>query len=155
VIFGMIGWGSLGCALFFMVLGGYAMYLELQELYPVVQHVNEHGPSSAIAAVVELLPMGSFVLAYMAIIGIIFSATTYDSATYTLAAGATRYLTPDQHPARAHRVYWAFALGMLPSVLLFIGGLKPLQTASIIASVPLLLVYLILIVSIMRMLKDE
>ena len=42
---------------------------------------------------------------------------------------------------------------LLPSVLLFIGGLKPLQTASIVASLPLLLVYALLIVSIVRMLR--
>ena len=154
VIFGMIGWGSLGCALFFIVLGNYALDLELTKVFPVIDHVNEHGPSSAIAAVVELLPMGTFLLLYLAVIGTIFAATTYDSATYTLAAGTTRHLKFDQHPTRKLRVYWAFALGMLPSVLLFIGGLKPLQTASIVASLPLLVVYVILIASILKMLKE-
>jgi choline-glycine betaine transporter len=52
-------------------------------------------------------------------------------------------------------VYWAFALGMLPSVLLFIAGLKPLQTASIVASLPLLVVYVLMIFSIRKMLDDE
>ena len=150
----MIGWGSLGCALFFIVLGNYALDLELTKVFPVIDHVNEHGPSSAIAAVVELLPMGTFLLLYLAVIGTIFAATTYDSATYTLAAGTTRHLKFDQHPTRKLRVYWAFALGMLPSVLLFIGGLKPLQTASIVASLPLLVVYVILIASILKMLKE-
>ena len=111
--------------------------------------------SVAIAAIIERLPFGSFLLVYLAIIGIIFAATTYDSATYTLAAGSTRYLRPDQHPTRAHRVYWAFTLGMLPSVLLFIGGLKPLQTASIVASLPLLVVYALMIFSIRKMLDHH
>lgn len=154
VIFGMIGWGSLGCALFFVALGNYALDLELSGTYPVVQHVNDHSPSSAIAAIVELLPMGKFLLVYLAVIGIIFVATTYDSATYTLAAGSTRSLRSDQHPARTMRVYWAFALGLLPSSLLFLGGLGPLQTASIVASLPLLFVYGILIASIVKMLQQ-
>lgn len=154
VVFGMIGWGSLGCALFFVVLGNYALHLELDELYAVVDHVNRSGPSSAIAAIIERLPLGRFLLFYLAVIGVIFAATTYDSATYTLAAGSTRHLRADQHPARPHRVYWAFALGMLPSVLLFIGGLEPLQTASIVASLPLLAVYVVLMFSIIRMLRE-
>lgn len=154
VIFGMIGWGSAGCALFFIVLGNYALDLELNGVYPVVQHVNETSPSSAIAAIIERLPLGPFWLVYLAVTGIIFAATTYDSATYTLAAGSTRYLRTDQHAARAHRVYWALALGMLPSVLLFIGGLRPLQTASIVALLPLLAVYFLLMLSIQRMLKE-
>ena len=152
VIFGMIGWGSLGCALFFIVLGGYAIDLELTGTYPVAQHVAEHSPSSAIAAIIELLPLGTFVLVYVALIAIIFIATTYDSASYTLAAGSTRAMTATQHPRTMNRVYWAFTLGMLPSVLLFIGGLRPLQTASIMAALPLLAVYLMMLFSIRKML---
>ena len=155
VIFGMLGWGSFGCALFFIVLGNYALNLELNGIYPVVQQALKESPSAAIAAIIELLPFGSFWLVYIAIIGTIFTATTYDSASYTLAAGATRYLKPDEHPTRTHRVYWALALGLLPSVLLFLGGLRALQTASIVASVPLLVVYFILAWSVYRVLKGH
>lgn len=153
VIFGMLGWGSLGCALFFIVLGNYAMHLELNGLYPVVKEVVEVSPSSAIAGIIEQLPFGSFWLAFVAVIGLIFMATTYDSASYTLAAGATRTLLEEEHPERWHRVFWALALGVLPLCLLFVGGLKALQTASIVASIPLLFVYLLLGISTVRMLQ--
>ena len=155
VIFGMLISGSLGCALFFIVFGNYALFLELNNVYAVAEHAIDVSPSSAIAVIIEMLPLGSFWLMYIAVIGIIFTATTYDSASYALSAGATRYLKPDQHPLRAHRVYWAIALGFLPSVLLFIGGLKALQTASIVASVPLLIIYFILALSIVRVLKEH
>jgi len=153
VIFGMLGWGSLGCALFFIVLGNYAMHLELNDLYPVVEEVTEVSPSAAIAGIVELLPFGSFWLIFIAIIGLIFMATTYDSASYTLAAGATKNLLEHEHPQRWHRVFWAVALGVLPVCLLFVGGLKALQTASIVASIPLLFVYALLGTSTVRMLQ--
>ena len=154
VIFGMLLWGSVGCALFFIVFGNYALYLELNGIYAVAEHAIDVSPSSAIAVIIEMLPFGSFWLVYIAVIGTIFTATTYDSASYTLSAGATRYLRTDQHPMRAHRVYWAIALGVLPSVLLFLGGLRALQTASIVASVPLLVVYIILAWSILKVLKE-
>jgi BCCT family betaine/carnitine transporter len=155
VILGMLGYGSVGCALFFIVLGNYALNLELHGAYPVAQQAINESPSAAIAAIIELLPFGSFWLAFMAVVGLIFTATTYDSASYTLSAGATRYLDPEEHPARAHRVYWAIALGFLPAVLLFLGGLRSLQTASVVASVPLLIVYVILGWSIVRVLKEN
>ena len=41
------------------------------------------------------------------------------------------------------------------TVLLFLGGLRALQTASVIASVPLLLVYVILGWSIVKVLKEH
>lgn len=154
VIFGMLGWGSMGCALFFIILGNYALDLELRGVYPVAQQAVDVSPSAAIAAIIELLPFGSFLLGFTAVIGLIFTATTYDSASYTLSAGATRHLKPDQHPVRAHRVYWAVALGFLPSVLLYLDKLRALQTASVVASVPLLLVYIILAWSIVKTLKE-
>jgi len=154
LIFGVLGWGSLGCALFFMVLGGYAQYLEVQNIYPVAAEATEVSPSSALTSIVSLLPLGSILVLLVAVIGLVFVATTYDSAAYTLAAGATRSLDEGEHPARWHRVFWAFALGTLPLSLLFVGGLRELQTASLLASLPLLFVYGILGVSIWRMLRS-
>ncbi|MBT8078064.1 MAG: BCCT family transporter [Gammaproteobacteria bacterium] len=154
VIFGMMAWGSLGCALFFIVLGNYALDLELSSAYPVVEKIFAESPSWTIAAILEMLPMGKFWLLFVAVVALIFTATTYDSATYTLAAGATKSLRTDQHPIRMHRVYWAITLGLLPSALLFLGGLDPLRTASVLASFPLLFVYVILIFSIIAMLRE-
>jgi len=154
LIFGMLGWGSIGCAIFFIVLGNYALSLELAGTYPVIEQAVEVAPSAAIAGMVALLPAGSIWLVFIAIIGLIFMGTTYDSASYTIAAGTTKELTEHQHPARWNRVFWAMALGLLPISLLFIGGLRELQTASLVASLPMLLVYLILSVSIMRWLRE-
>jgi BCCT family betaine/carnitine transporter len=154
LVFGMLGWGSLGCALFFVVLGNYALFMELEGNYPVVAKAVQASPASAIAGLVALLPIGGFWLFFVAVVGLIFMATTYDSASYTLAAGATKSLARNEHPATWHRVFWALALGFLPISLLFIGGLRELQTASLVASLPLLGIYVMLFVSTMRMLKE-
>lgn len=154
VIFGMLGWGSLGCTLFFVVLGNYAMFVEINGIYPFVQEVMQVSPSAAIVSVLELLPFGSFLLVYLAVIAMVFTATTYDSASYTLAAGASRALGEHDHPARWHRVFWAFALGILPVALLYLEGLEILKTASIVASIPLLLVYVLLSISAVKTLRE-
>ncbi|NKB34293.1 MAG: hypothetical protein GKR91_14475 [Pseudomonadales bacterium] len=154
LIFGMLGWGSFGCALFFIVLGNFALSLELEGTYPVIEQAVEVGPSTAIAGMVALLPAGNFWLIYVSIIGLVFMGTTYDSASYTIAAGTTSHLAEHQHPARWNRVFWAAALGLLPISLLFIGGLRELQTASLVASLPLLVIYLILATSILRWLRE-
>jgi BCCT family betaine/carnitine transporter len=151
----MLGWGSLGCALFFIVLGNYALYLEVNGIYAVVDEAVNVGPSTAIASIIALLPLGSLWLVFIAVIGLIFMVTTYDSASYTLAAGATRAMQEHEHPARWHRVFWAMGLGLLPLSLLFAGGLRELQTASMLASIPLVGVYGLLAVSIVRMLNSQ
>jgi BCCT family betaine/carnitine transporter len=153
LIVGMLVWGSAGCALFFLILGNYALHTELHGIHQVVSETTTASPSAALASLIERLPAGLFWLGFLAVIGIIFTATTYDSASYTLAAGASRKLAPGEHPARWHRVFWAAALGILPASLLYLGGLKALQTASVVASLPLLVVYGLLYASIIKTLK--
>ena len=47
-------------------------------------------------------------------------------------------------------MFWAFALALLPLVLMRLGGLDPMRTASLLASVPLLAVFVMMAVSLMR-----
>jgi len=155
LVFGMLGYGSLGCAIFFIVLGNYALYLELNELLPVVQIVEKQSPGIAIAKIISTLPFGHWILPVVSIIALIFSATTYDSASYTLASGATRNLTAKEHPARWHRVFWAFALTITPITLLFLGGLKTLQSATVIVSLPLIFIFVLMAVSLIRSLQQD
>jgi choline-glycine betaine transporter len=68
---------------------------------------------------------------------IIFVATTYDSASYTLAATASTELGASQDPARWHRVFWAIAIAILPIGLMYAGGVREAQTATLVVSLPL------------------
>ena len=154
LIFGMLGFGAMGCAVFFIVLGNYALYLEMQSILDVVAIVKEQGPPMAITKVILSLPFGYWILPIVSIIALIFTATTYDSASYILASGASRNLPADKHPARWHRLFWAGALGVLPITLLFLGGLKTLQTMSIVVSLPLIFIFILMAISLMRSLHQ-
>ena len=110
----MLIWGSLGSWLFYMVMGNYALFLELSgrvDFTGIMQTVNG---SAAIVAMLEQLPLAAVVIALFSVIAIIFSATTYDSASYTLASSATLHLKAGDDPARWHRLFWALALGLMP-----------------------------------------
>ncbi len=155
LIFGMLGFGALGCAIFFIILGNYALHLQLESALDVVGLVKEQGASMAITQVILSLPMGYWILPIVSAIALIFTATTYDSASYTLASGATRNLPVNEHPARWHRIFWACTLGVLPISLLFLGGLKTLQTISIVVSLPLIFVFILMSVSLLRSLKNN
>jgi BCCT family betaine/carnitine transporter len=150
LILGGIGYGTLGCVVFFAILGNYALYLEMNQLFPVIETLNSAGAPAAIVGVLGTLPLSSFAILIFTFVCIIFAATSYDSASYTLAASATKSLAPEDHPARGHRVFWAFLLGLLPITLVYMGGLKPLQSAVTLASVPLYAVTVILTISLWR-----
>jgi BCCT family betaine/carnitine transporter len=144
IILGCLGYGTLGCTAFFVVLGNYAAYLELNGVVNVLEQINTSGGPVAILSVLNTLPASSWVIALFTLVCIIFAATSYDSASYTLATAATRDLPEDHHPGRAHRIFWAFLLGLLPIILISMGGLRPLQSAVTLASVPLLFVLVLM-----------
>jgi len=94
-------------------------------------------------------------LAVIAIIALVFSATTYDSASYILASAATRYLPAGDDPDRWHRVFWALALAVLPLTLMFVGGLKVIQSASLVVSLPLIFIGILMAVSLVKQLGKD
>ena len=153
VILGSLGYGTLGTTLFFVVLGNYAVHLELMGQMAVLGNLNDQGAATAIVAVIESLPLSVLVLPIFCLICIIFAATSYDSASYTLASSTTRALPRDDHPARWNRVFWAITLGALPITLIQIGGLRPLQSAVVAVSVPLLLVLALMTAALWKSLK--
>src|SRR5690554_8069358 len=51
---------------------------------------------------------------------------------------------------RWNRLFWAFALSLLPITLLFLRGLSTLQTAAIVGGLPLLVICILLMISIVR-----
>jgi BCCT family betaine/carnitine transporter len=155
VSLGMLGWGSLGCALFFMVLGNYALYEQLVQGLPVMQTMESASGAEAVILVLRQLPLAGAVVTVFCLVCVIFSATTYDSASYTLASSATLDLAAGSDPARWHRVFWAFALGVLPVTLMFIGDLRVLQTASLVASLPVLLAGVVMSISFLRSLRED
>ena len=155
VIFGMLGFGTAGCALFFIVFGNYALHLELSGTLSVTSLLQDEGAPQAIIAVVRSLPFSSVVLALFCVVCLVFMATTYDSAAYTLALGATRRIEVGQDPPRWHRLFWAFGIGVLPVTLMFLGGLTPFQTASVVVSLPLIAVGVLMAVSLVRSLRED
>ncbi len=86
---------------------------------------------------------------------VVFLATTYDSASFTLASVSTRELRAGDNPARWLRVFWAVALGAVASILLIAGGLDALQTAAITGALPFAVIMLIAMSGLWRALIIE
>jgi BCCT family betaine/carnitine transporter len=155
VIKGMLIYGSLGCWVFYMIIGNYSMYLQMNDIVDVLGTIKSSGGSAAIVATLEAMPMAPVVITVFTLMSIIFAATTYDSASYTLASSATLHLSAGEDPARWHRVFWAFALAVMPITLLFVGGLKTIQVMLLITSTPILVVGLFMSYSLVKSLQHD
>jgi BCCT family betaine/carnitine transporter len=163
VILGMIGFGTLGAVIFYMILGNFGLSLELSEVISVTSVLEEQGQTSAIVAILDQLPWPAIVIAVFCVVTVVFTATTYDSASYILASSATRRLEAGDDPARWHRLFWAIALAIVPVTLMFTGrltgdprsALTVIQTSTLVVSLPILAVGILMSVSLLKQLRRD
>ncbi|MDK9860556.1 BCCT family transporter [Staphylococcus equorum] len=156
VVLGTIIYGTLGCMLFFGIFGNYAVYLQITGAFDVVQNLNTHGTEATIIEVLHQLPFPNLVIILFLISAVLFLATTFDSGSYILAAASQKKVV--REPLKANRLYWAFALCLLPFALMLVGGersLEVLKTASLLASVPVLIVFVMMMISFLRTLNED
>ncbi|MDO5357208.1 MAG: BCCT family transporter [Conchiformibius sp.] len=150
---GSLFFGSLGCAVFFIILGNYGLWLQLSGSLDVVSVLNNQSATAAIFAVLNTLPMPKLVIVTFILLSVMFTATTFDSISYILASVVQREV--DDEPHRWNRLFWAFTLCFMPAVLMFLGDLSTLQTASIFAGAPLLVIMTMLMLSLIKAAKYD
>ncbi|WP_077329506.1 BCCT family transporter [Virgibacillus siamensis] len=148
MIFGTMIYGTIGCILFFGIMGNFGLYLQLTGSFDVIGFMNEYGAPAAIIAILHQLPISNVVVALFTILAIIFLATTFDSSSYILAAVVQKEVQSE--PLRWNRLFWAFSLCLLPLALMFVGDLETLQTASIVAGFPVIFIMGLLAWSFMK-----
>ena len=146
MVVGSIFFGSMGCFLFFMILGNYGLSLQLSGKLDIVGMLQTDGAYQAIFAILDQLPFSSVVIAAFTTLCLIFTATTFDSISYILASVVQNNVT--EEPMRWNRLFWAFTLSIMPSILLFMGGLA--TTAAIVGGLPLLIIAVMLMLSAVR-----
>lgn len=150
---GSVFFGSLGCAVFFIILGNYGLYMQLSGTLDVIGILNNQGATATIFAVLNTLPMAKMVIAVFTLLAVLFTATTFDSISYILASVVQHEV--DDEPHRWNRLFWAFTLCLMPAVLMFIGDLSTLQTASIFAGAPLLVIMSLIMLSTIKAAKYD
>lgn len=156
MLLGALGYGTAGCVMFFAILGNYGLDLQLSGQMDVVQTLSEHGGPNTVIKIFENLPMGNFVILVIAVISIVFMATTFDSASYVLAAVSQKELRQDEDPMRWLRLLWAFSLALVPiGFMLMDSPLGVLQTASIVAALPVSIIVVITAFSFVKMVKAD
>jgi betaine/carnitine transporter, BCCT family len=153
MILGTMIYGTLGCILFFGIIGNFGLYMQLTGELDTVSILNEQGAPAAILTIIGQLPLAPFMIFIFTVLAIIFLATTFDSSSYILASVVQKEVKDE--PVRWNRMFWAFGLSFLPLILMYIGGLSTLQTASIVGGFPLLIILIMLGWSFMKASNDD
>lgn len=154
IILSMCAYGSIGSWAFYIILGNYALNLELTGALPVAEMINADA-FNAISIIISHLPLGELTLAVFTLVTFIFVATTYDSASYALASAATKELRAGENPAKWHRIFWAITLGVFPIILMYIGGLKVVQSAVLLAGFPIAVISVLMTRTLIKSLRED
>ncbi len=155
--------GSLGCWMFFAVLGNTGLFLQMEGSLDLAGLVARNlTPEAIIATVIavgdRVIPFAAPLLLVFVTLAVIFAATTLDSASYILASVATKAQSEVREPARWHRCFWAAMLSLVSLSLMFVGGtegLRAVQSASLIVALPLIAVLILMTLSFIRWLKQD
>lgn len=141
--------------LFSSALGGTAIYLQLYNAIPLTEAVTQsiegtlfetlrHLPMYGVTALLANLLIGSFFI------------TSADSATFVICRFSTgRHTKSTDNSSKLQIIFWGMVLGGLALILIKSGGLKALQTASIVGALPFVVVMYFLLASLARELLAE
>ena len=150
LIFGALFVGSLGCIFHIGVLSNISIYayengiLDAPKIY-ADQSMTSH---ALVIETISSLDYGTFFLILFTIIAVVFLCTTYDSLSYILATASMKNFK--DKPSRSLRVFFAIILMIQPALIMFLGGKDSFMWLLVVISVPLILIYLFLILSIIK-----
>ncbi len=148
--------GTLGCIALFGINGGYGMHAQVTGKMDVVSLYNESGAGETVLGVLSMLPLPLKLSAIVfTIMLMLFLATSLDSASFSLAATATKNLGPDENPSPMLRLFWCLLLALIPLGLMFAGApLSAIQTVCLAAATPFAIVSIVFIFKSMKWLEE-
>jgi len=109
-------------------------------------------PETAVFIVFEHYPMSKVISMMIVVLLSIFFITSADSATYSLGVMTSNgRITPPTYK----KVVWGVIVAAIAYILLCAGSLKPLQTISIAASLPFLIIMIAIMPALVKDLKKN
>jgi glycine betaine transporter len=150
-VLGVIGMPVLLSALWFATFGGSAMYFEIFKGAGIANAV-EAEISSGLFAMLEALPAADILSYLMLALIILFVITSANSATFVLGMFTAKGVLV---PKRWLRLTFGIIQVLVAGVLLMSGGLSALQTVSIVAAFPFMILMVFMASALLKSLRDE
>jgi glycine betaine transporter len=109
-------------------------------------------PETAVFIVFSHYPLSKVISVMICVLLGVFFITSADSATYSLSVMTSN---GSINPPTYKKVIWGIIVAAIAYILLSAGSLKPLQTISIAATLPFLIVMIAMMPALVKELKKE
>lgn len=155
VIGGLIA-GSLGCMVFYMVLTGFGLSLQLGGV-DLMSMLDTQGRGAVVIRMLKELPAAPVFIFMFGLIALISYITGHCAVGYSLAAATQKEIGQNEDPAHWNVAFWLILAGVVSLALYFINpqSLKPLQTMSILTGFPLCFVIYIVVHSFLKQINAD
>ena len=152
-VIGVIVAPSLASILWFSVFGGLGINLKFIGKLSV-QELKQMSikPEVALFDVLKNYPLATIISLIAVMLLCTFFITSANSATFVLGIFTSN---GDLNPSRNKKIVWGIVQALLATSLLIAGGLKALQTASVVAAFPFIFVMIFTCISLLKAFKEE
>lgn len=137
---------ALAAFVWFSVFGGTALHLEVMQGLPMSQAVSID-VATAMFAMFEALPLSGLLSGAATLLVLVFFVTSGDSATLVLGIMSTG---GQANPGARVKVVWGLLVAGMATTLLLAGGVKAVQTATIVFALPFAVVIVLMAVALWR-----
>ena len=111
--------------IWFTILGGNGLFLELNNTGLIKSELSTGGSAAVLFAILKNLPLSGLFIFIALLLIILFMATSADSISYATAM----VISGKELPPKRLRLFWALMIGFLTIALLQIGGRDDAQTS--------------------------
>ncbi len=142
---------SLAAFVWFSVFGGTALNMEIMQGVPIAEAVSAD-VSTALFAMFEALPLGAIMASVATVLVLVFFVTSGDSAVLVLGMMSSG---GNENPGARVKIVWGVLVSGIAISLLLAGGLKAVQTATIVFALPFALVIVLMAIALWRGVRDD
>lgn len=150
-LFGVVIAPTLVGFAWFAIFGGTALNMEIFQNAGLTE-VAAQDSSLALFAMLEQLPFTTLTSMVATLLVLIFFITSGDSATLVLASMSQNGIPT---PSNRSKILWGLLVSGIALALLLAGGLKAVQTATIVFALPFSIVLVLMAIALMRAIKQD
>ncbi len=135
----------------FAVFGGTALNLQIFHGVDIGAAVNAD-VSTALFALFDALPLGTLLSVMATVLVLVFFVTSGDSATLVLGMMSTG---GNPNPPARVKVIWGVLVSAIAASLLLAGGIRAVQTATIVFALPFTAVLVLMAIAVTRAIRAD
>ena len=141
----------------FIVFGNYGLYQQTNGVIDPAGLLEAGGkPAEAILQIFGTLPWPKISMIILVFAMIAFYASTFDALTLVISSYSVKNIKNDEDPSKQLRIFWCIVFIVLPIALLFNEStMSLLQTFSICAALPIMIIIGIIIAGFIKELRQH